>query len=139
MNQKKLTIFIQLIDKAILIAEERRKIMQTHEFYQKCKEVGWITQADIDHGKEYLEEKHGGIFHYEFLDRNIIQGLKNLKQRALNNELERVKTCPKGMRGNFGYTRGISDYEGLWADELYDCRIYKACGAVESYYNMELE
>jgi hypothetical protein len=138
-NQEKLKIFIQLIEEAIRVAEEQREIMKTQEFYQKCKEAGWVTQEDIELGREHLEQKYDGIFHYLFLDRNIIQGLKNLKQRAIENKLEGVESYPKGQRGNFGYTRGISDYEGLWGDELYDCRIYRACGAVESYYNMELE
>lgn len=79
MNKEKLETFIQLIDEAIRIAEERRKVMQTFEFYQK------------------------------------------------------------GRRGGFGMTRGISEYEGLWADELYEYQIYKSCGAVERYYNKELE
>lgn len=55
MNQEKLSIFIQLIDKAIRIAEERRQIMRTQEFSQKSKEAGWITQLDIQLGKEHIE------------------------------------------------------------------------------------
>lgn len=141
MNPEKLSIFINLIDKAIAIAEERRNVMQTEEFYQKCKEAGWIKQEDIDLGKDHLEKKHSGIFHYEFLDRNIIEGLKILRKRAENNEIEEwVMKYPKGRRGNFGMTRGISDCgHEMWGDALYNYEIYDACGAIEDYFNLELE
>lgn len=69
-----------------------------------------------------------------------MQGLKNIKENALKNNLERVQNYPKGKRGGFGMTRGISDcgYE-MWGDSLYDYKIYDACHAVEKYYNRELE
>ena len=140
MNKEKLATFIQLINKAIRIAEERRKITQTQEFYQKGKEAGWFTEEDIHLGKEHLEKKYPYILHYKFLDENIINGLKILKKRSENYEIEgRVMEYPKGQRGNFGLTRGISDYEGLWGDCLYNYQIYDACGAIEDYYNNELE
>lgn len=141
MNKEKLAIFIKLIDKAIQIAEERRAIMQTPEFYQKGKAAGWFTEEDIKLGKEHLESKYPYVFHYKFLDENIVQGLKFLKKRSENLEIkERIMKYPKGQRGNFGFTWGISDCgHEMWGDSLYDYQIYDACGAVEDYYNNELE
>lgn len=145
MNSQKLKDFIQLIDEAIQIAEEHRKIMQTQEFYEKLKEAGWITDEDIQLGKEHLETKYTDYFSYEYLDDTLMLSLKNLRRRAENPQLEesiwkRVREELRGHRGNFGLTYGISDRgHEMWADDLYDGKIYKACWEVEHYYNHELE
>lgn len=141
MNKEKLAIFIKLIDKAIQIAEERRAIMQTPEFYQKCKAAGWFSEEDIKLGKEYLENKYPYVFHYKILDENLLKNLKILKKQSESYEIEDdLIKYPKGHRGGMGFTRGISDCgHEMWGDSLYDYQIYDACGAVEDYYNKELE
>lgn len=141
MNQEKLKIFIKLIDKAIHIAKERKKILKTQYFYEKAKKAGWFTQEEINLGSEYLEQKYEYIFHYKWLDENIICGLEILKQKSLNNSrFDRIIKYKKGYRGGFGLSRGMSDYsDHLFGEGVCNNEIYESCLAVEKYFNHELE
>lgn len=141
MNQEKLAIFIQLIDKAIHIAKERKKFLKTQEFYENAKKAGWFTQEEINLGTDYLEQKYDYIFHYKWLDENIIQGLERIKKKAINFEFEEdLKTYPKGSRYGFGKIRGMSEYsDHLFGEGVCNNEIYDSCWAVEKYFNHELE
>jgi hypothetical protein len=141
MNQEKLYYYISLIDYAINLSLERRCLMKTNDFHEKCRDFKWISQEDIDLGQKYLEEKYYWIYNYQWLDNNIIQGLYFRKCKAVFLYLEKdLVKFPKGMRPSGNFTRGISEAgHNMWADELYDYAIYNACGEVEKYFNHELE
>ena len=140
MNQEKLNTFIKLIDHTIAIAEERLALMKTDEFIDRCYKSGWFTDEDMLKGRTFLEQKHKTVFHYLFLERNIIQGMKDIKTSIISGKHDQyIEEKEKGKRGTFGMTRGMADYERLWADELYDYSIHDACAEVEKYYNRELE
>lgn len=141
MSQRKLAIFVETIDNALFLIKKHLVLMRTIEFYQKLKEANWITEEDVHLGRIHLEKKYPHIFDYDFLEDFIVNNLKLIKHQAENGLLEKdIKKYPIRGRPSFGFTRGISDRgHEMWGDELYDFKIYDACGAVEDYYNKELE
>lgn len=141
MNEEKVAHYVRLIDIAIKLALERRCLLQTKEFHEKCLIAGWITKEDIDLGFEHLKNKYPYIFHYEYLDKNIIEGMCFKKCKLIFDNFEtKLNMHPKGKRGGGNFTGGLSEWlPKIWGEELYDDAIYKACADVEDYYNNELE
>ncbi len=141
MNKEKLAKFIELIDYAIHVAKERRQVLNSDKFIEILLEKQWIKKEDFDQGKEFVQEKYEFYFSFEWLDNNIIGQLEAIKNKAISNGYEdRLNSRPKGNRGGFGITRGMSDYsDRMWGEALYDYAIYNACGEVEKYFNRELE
>jgi len=141
MNEDKITHYVRLIDKAIKLALERRCILQTKEFHEKCLMAGWIKKEDMNLGMEHLKNKYPYIFYYEYLDKNIIEGMCFRKCKLIFDNFEnKLNMYPKGARGGGNFTMGISEWlPKIWGEELYDYSIYNACLAVEEYYNLELE
>ncbi|CAO5676689.1 MAG: hypothetical protein HEEMFOPI_02042 [Holosporales bacterium] len=140
MNEEKVKEFIRLLDVAIDVAMDRRYIMKTLEFHEKCLKAGWIKKEDIDLGLEHLKKKYEIIYHFKWLEENIIlRFLSARKNFSTGKPDEWIINRAKGSRPSWGITRGMSDYEGLWGDELYDCSIYNACADIERYYKNELE
>jgi hypothetical protein len=141
MNEEKVSHYIGLIDKVINLALERRCLMQTKEFHEKCLNAGWITRNEMDLGLENLKKKYEYIFNYDYLDKNIIEGMYFMKCRLTFDNFEsKLNMYPKGKRGGRFITRGLGEWlPKIWGEELYGDTIYEACIAVEDYYLEELE
>ena len=142
MNPEELRKFIQLIDKALEIAERRKEKLKTDEYRQwRIDEA--LKHASSQRQKELLADKNieetlHFAFGYEALDK-FIDSLLNIKEGIQINRFEKFLAYPKGRRPHFGLTRAISECGDSFGEGLYNEELGHAFFAIEEFFDKELD
>ena len=142
MNSKKLKEFINLIDNAIAIADQRKTEINTDEYKQF--RINYIIKICDPARKEKIlnsneiEKELNFSFALEWLNR-FIHKLEFLKENISTKLYEEDIKLPKGKRPRFGLGRAALEYDIALGEPLYNYELSNALAAVEKYFDEELD